>query len=856
MHKTDDHQEIDLLVLSRNSGFGAVKNSNPVLSQKAIDANWHDIETGMYETVIGPFSSTRGLGSFNDLNRYEGIQNVDTWGSLAVVGALEYLWDIRPLVRQLRMHLIAGKKVDVFIGYKGGYYIWSVATARVFFAAMGVTVRAVKMVNEGIAKLTLSCSQSTYNTFLNDINFPDAKFGHLIATTEHSSYRVTGGIGSYVKECNNLYGDAAAILIIDNNKTLDLEKIKQNKWIAPQQLLGPDRVAEIMAANFDTIGDLVQETLECLTALYPQIESIEAQEMLLNRTIDAKRMGMIPQEIRLITTCHGSSFHLAKAKRTVLDAENIHVAYREKYTLEHSDTVVLPTEFLRHSYIESGVGGLYGVSRVKKRLPFDVSRLPRGEKVRSYRRLLYIGKTSTIKGFDLFLRTLLELYKEHPEITSQIEEVVVMATSTDIAEPYLRVMFADVEKVYNIKVISLDREVLLRTLAEYSSETLALVTYRGDNHPLAVLELMAIGHDFIAASAAGTPELILPGFEKHNLAAPDEVSFARAVHTALQSPLKRGVEVAKLRNEYLAQQEEINESYSIEAIRQLPRMDIEEKKASNAEKVRVYIVGDEQSADYKRTLDAVKGQTYQHLSFGRLTNHDGSLIMRLYAGDILVPDAIETMVRMYNLRDSIGAVLADETVMSFEGDGSKKGFEEFHPYAPQLGSAFLQEKYSRRIVALLEYTDLSDTYTDWQKCINIACLGKEVAVVPRKLMRLADAANYFINSPLELSSKFAHSFTALPVFDAGVLYSELHRFDQIYWGLNPLNHLNDYFVRREEVTLRAEVSPKIVRIVGAYHRFTPSLVRKAASILAEGVFRSMSETKRLFMRPPSSKNDA
>lgn len=844
-YKVENRQKINLLNLSWSNSFGAERNHITHPLQQEVDNNWQDFDLGTYDTIIGPFSQFSGVSKFKGYGYYNNDTDSTLLGSIALVGALEYLNDIRPLVRSVRNALIRGAAADIFIGFKGGYYSWTSKTAEAFLGSMGIEVRAATKVTRTITKLTLTCSKSSYEEFLQSQALPQPTFSHLMVTTEHSGYRVTGGIGSYVKECDNLYGDDVAILILDNNATLDVSKIEANKWLTPQMFLGFDRVDTITFSNFDTYGDIIQEALECIVALYPNIYTVESQEMLLNRTIDAKALSILPQSIKLITTCHGSSFHLAKAKRTVLDAENIHVAYREKYTLEHSDVVILPTDFLRRSYIDSGAQDLSGDYCVKKRLPFDLSRLPRGERLKEYERLLYIGKTSTIKGFDLFLESLLEIYNQDKTILDKIKEVVIMATSVDIVEPYLKVLYDRVRELYNVKIVSLDREVLLQTLAEYSANTLALITYRGDNHPLAVLELMAIGHDFIAADAAGTPELILPNFKEHNLAPPVSTLYANAVLEAVKNPQKRSSKVAELRAQYLVEQGDINTSYNVKSLQALASRPerVKKKDPKKKLKVKVDIIGNHDTEAYRNTEMSVINQTYEYVTLDARKVEKPDLKMRLYAGDVLYPAAIEQMVKMYNTAENVGAVMSDEIVMSYNGDGTRRGFEEFHPYAPELGSVLLQEKYSRRMVALFDGDYLDDSFTDWQKVIAAACEGKRVMVVPRVLIELTDLENYFIGDTVALSSKFAHSFTALPVFDATILYSELERFDQIYWGLKKVGHLHEHFASAEELRRYEEISPKVIRIIGAYNRFTPTYIKKFIRTSGNLTFKSLKKIK-------------
>jgi len=831
--------------LSRAAYFGAEKNAQYTVYAASINKA-REMVIDSDRLIIAPFGKQFNLLEI-DANTYSSdVAAISDSNKITVIG-IEYLWDPRPIFRKIRQILIAGGEAEVFIGLKGGYYRWSVATVSSFIQALGMQIRTV---DEGpeFTKLTLECSQQSYDSFLRSQHLPSSKFRHLIVTTEHADYRVTGGIGSYVKECDNLYGDDVAILIIDNSETLDRAKIADHRWLSAQSFIGDQRVTDIHSFNYDTYGDIVQEALECIVALYDSVESVESQEMLLNRVIDAKRIQLLPRQTRLITMCHGSSTHLAKAKRTVLDAENVHVAYREKYSIEYSDTVILPTNFLRSSYVDSGLESLEDPSRITKRLPFDLSQIPEGKPLERYERLIYIGKTSTIKGFDLFLESLIKLYDNHSSLVSQVKEVVVVVTYVDIKESYLRSLYEEAKKLFNIRIVSFSRSDLFETLSEYSKDSLALVTYRGDNHPLAVLELMAIGVDFVAANAAGTPELIIDGYEAHNLAPAEPNRYADAIATALKNAKARSPKVAQIKKQYRQQQERINRSYSLDELRTMPTLT--HSVVTDNLPVHIEIIGDKQTDNYQTTLKSINAQTYPGVTVGR--KQEEAHYMRLYAGDILEPYAIEMMVRAFH-DTKISAVMADEFVMAYEGDGRRKGIEEFHPYPPQIGSVFLQEKYSRRTVALFRRYPGRESYSDWLRCVTLTCEGFGVRVVPMRLISLIDLPDYFTNDPVTLSSQFSHSFTALSVFDASILYSELRRFDDIYWGLKRVNHLEDYFVPRAEIG--PSVSAKVVRVVGAYERFTPDFIKIVISSISDCAFWLLRRIKYAIRKTSSSDTD-
>lgn len=791
---------IDLTLLTPNRLFGGVANERP-----ARKYNW-----------------TR------EKKRYEKISQ--TKPLFVIDGLLEGLADIRPAITWIRQQLHDGKKLTIVFGYTNGWWQWNELQMGLLMRSAGIALQNVRLRVDGTHEGQLECTRQEYDRFLQTHHLPAADVEHLIVTTEHSEYRVTGGIGSYVKEASSLYGPKTGILIVDSNKDLDIDKIQANGWFCAQTFLSRERIDQIDMSNFDTGGDIVLETLESLLCLYPKIQSIEAQEMLLYRTIEAKRLSLLAVSPKLITVCHGSSFHLSKANRDVLPAENIHVAYREKLSLEESDIVIFPTSFLRESYRDYGIERLDDRSRVIKRLPFDYKRIPDGKSLVRYKRLLYVGKTSTIKGFDLFLETIDQLNTTNPELMSSFDEILVVATSVDIVDPHLRNLFNHLADILPLRIVSLSREELLKTYSEYSADTLALVTYRGDNHSLAVLELMAVGLDFLAADAAGTPELIPNAFKEDYLVQPNTEAFVKALENAAANTSARSKLVASLRSAYRGEQEAINGQYSISYFQNipiLPQADSTSIKASAH--IQIIDTGDEHALS--QTVSSVENQTYENLSYevsllDAKLQKSGNATMRLFAGDILRADAIELMVSALMVPNR-ACILSYEEAPTYHGQ-ELKGVEEFHPFPPQLGSVFLQEKYSRRFVGLFTNDVLFPTeFNDWQKAIYVKTKGKAVAVVPRLLVKLAVQDGYPGENKEQQTSHTVHSFSALPVFDAYILHSELQRFDDIYWGLKLRGHMPEHFVRRDDPTILHGNTPLLAKTVDIYKNRLPKIVKNS-----------------------------
>lgn len=765
------------------------------------------------------------------LSTYQSIDWLDAFikgkrvKSIIIDKVLEQVRDIRPLLAFLRTYSLKHSINIVFIFSKENstparrYWNSSSRDKLIFYCGF-----KVKSKDTNSASYTVFCEENYYNDFLKEANLPNYDFSYLIVTTEHSDYRITGGIGSYVKECQKLYGAASAALIIDNNTDIDTEKIKDNRWFSAQQLIGKNRFKQLDNSNFDMISAIVYECIAQIIFYYPRITTIESQEALLDRAIQAKQSLLIPKSINLVTTCHGASFHLARAKNDMLELEQIHVAYREKRTIEDSDVTVFPTNFLKESYKKVGVEGLDGNNKIIKRLPFDLSRLPQGKSLVDYRRIIYVGKTTSIKGFDIFLNTLINLAAEHPEVAQKIEAVTCIVTSTGIIEKPIARLYTKAQALFNIEIISLNREDLLHFLAESAEDSIALVTYPGDNHPTVILELMAIGHDFLALNCGGTPELIPKNNEQEYIVHNNHDDIIQAVARCFANPKKRSILINQLSVDYKKQQMFINKEYSVTYFN---RFNSGNNIYIDNPKVQIIVAGSAESKEYQKTIESIKHQTYNNIIISNAAKQNADYCMRLKEGDILDEECIALLAAATQIGD-VSAVMCNQTVPVYE-NYKYKATEEFDPVPPQLGSIFLQEKYKRRVVALFKASDIPDfnaLHNDWELVIALSSRNKRINIVPENLITVRRIDSDISWDHQSIQDSMASLLTQISKFDTYILYAQLKRLDDLYFGSKLYNHLEDMYIRRDDPSIMHGVTPNTVKMVGAYRRYMPKPAHK------------------------------
>jgi glycosyltransferase involved in cell wall biosynthesis len=378
---------------------------------------------------------------------------------------------------------------------------------------------------------------------------------HLLVSTENPDYRVTGGLGTYVKEVLDL-NLKSGMLLVDLLGEYNSEIISREGWFDLKSILGLEDLNKLIRADHGRFELAIAKALEILLKNNPSIKSIEFFEPGAYHAIIYKILGKIDRQIKIITTCHGSSLHLAKAESRFIHAEHVSIAYREKFVLENSDIVNYPTEFLRESYRSYGID-VDATRNNLKRLPINTEKLLGGSELIAYEKLVYIGKANKIKGFDLFLESILRLVG----ITSIRYVIECYVTDVEVRDEYIRRLLSDVALRCDISLVSFSRHDFLSKLKINSSKSLAIISYTGDNHPNVVLELMAAGHDFIAVNKGGTPELIPNKYKDDYICCAEPNAVAEKIIKCFYDVKARSEKIKILSSDYLDEQAAINLTY-------------------------------------------------------------------------------------------------------------------------------------------------------------------------------------------------------------------------------------------------------------------------------------------------------
>ncbi len=197
--------------------------------------------------------------------------------------------------------------------------------------------------------------------------------------------------------------------------------------------------------------------------------------------------------------------------------------YMESYSVQHSDYVISPSQFLV-DWLQGQGWQLPQDNRLRVMgYPFLSSEHTQTiPPLSEFNRIVFFGRLDTGKGFDLFVDTLLSL-KLSQEIVFLGMKGVHSYDNTDIVFNILR------EAGYTVTpMTNLNSSEAQAYLGDHIADTLVVMPSLLDNFPFAVVEASHIrGLNFICSNHGGQPEII--GTETGQLFAPNKVDFKQVL---------------------------------------------------------------------------------------------------------------------------------------------------------------------------------------------------------------------------------------------------------------------------------------------------------------------------------------
>ena len=335
---------------------------------------------------------------------------------------------------------------------------------------------------------------SSYREVLTRNGIASANVSSVMITTEYPGLVASGGIGTFVADWHRSTDNSVVLTTFDFDRKI---KLKNDVVLSPADVIDVSRIG-----NIDR-PDILLEAVTQLLFMCPDLKEIHFQEYLGigMRIAQAKSAGILPDTITIVTHCHGNQHYLENANQAWLGVDAQEYAVKEKICIELSDKVVFPSLFLRNLYKQAGI-----VVEDNKVLicPYRYVNIINDKlEFSNIRRIVFVGKFMSMKGFDLFCESFDKKFCEALKAKG-VEEVTLIgrgATSGYLTE-------AVIKDHFRLKVhTDFGLAELVSYIREHRSDSLFVEPYRGDNFPLAVYDVVGNGGSLLAGNAGGIPEM-------------------------------------------------------------------------------------------------------------------------------------------------------------------------------------------------------------------------------------------------------------------------------------------------------------------------------------------------------------
>lgn len=502
---------------------------------------------------------------------------------------VEHLGDIRPILRVFRKILkknpknrliistpdrdrVDGKNSRTVPDNSAHVRQWNAVEFESLLLASAFDVRDIVLVPQNqydnfdrTIMAELSCDDAFHKEYLKK-NGLAAQSDHLVITSEHSRALSTGGIGTYYQVSEEHSGHKRLVLFTGVGGLPDdwSDFSRKEGWLHAADLCGRSHVPR---DEVHVDPDEVLAGLQIALFIYDNVKLVEYQDYLGIglRVAQAKRAGMLPPETFVMAYAHGNHGYLDNASGEISkDRPVIHDAM-ERLSAELADCLVFPTEFMQDLYLNKL--GFKPRNHTLQAYPVQLSDAGILEtKFARISRIVFYGKPSPQKGYPEFCNAILHMFADpsFSDATRQIDEIVVLGTDAPDERLY---------RIPNVKISCgrFSREAVVSKLLELSADSLVILPYKADNHPLSVFEVVGSNCQFIAFRAGGLPEQIPSALHDRVLCQPDAVSLARAILRSMTMPFyNRMLLIAESRH-YTARKYELHSDNYVSLLQSFKR---------------------------------------------------------------------------------------------------------------------------------------------------------------------------------------------------------------------------------------------------------------------------------------------
>lgn len=517
-----------------------------------LQVDWHDERAPLPDAALQPAFLPVNLEEFHGLEALEAALDPREPTLFILSDVIEHLSDPRPLLRTLRRllkrhsgnrlvistpdrHRVDGARAEGLPDNRGHVRQWTLNEFGLAMMAAGFIVQRIGRLQQNRHDpydrnicCELSCATESYRHWLWENGLPPPS-DHLVITTEHARAERTGGIGTYIQLAEEADGLPRLILFAGAMGLPEAgwwDVARSNGWIHVADICGRAGrpLQEVASPEPDEILDAVRQAL----FLYDDVRLIEYQDYLGIgvRVAQAKRAGLLPPSVSVMAYVHGNHLYLDAAGGQVVGDRPLRLDARERLSVELADVAVFPSRYTRDLYIEKGGFRV----RAERHLPYPILLSPTGldDLARGpIENLVFYGKQTPQKGYPDFVEAVLELFSNpaHADAASRVKRVVLMG----VTEPDPRLATLPIKVEHGVW----SRATAVAMLRGFAANSLVVLPYRGDNHPLSIFEVVEFDCQLLAFDIGGVPEHLPAELADLLLCAPNHTALAAGMARAL-----------------------------------------------------------------------------------------------------------------------------------------------------------------------------------------------------------------------------------------------------------------------------------------------------------------------------------
>ncbi|MCS7317813.1 MAG: glycosyltransferase [Candidatus Dojkabacteria bacterium] len=390
---------------------------------------------------------------------------------------------------------------------KAHYREWTEIEMMQFLKSLGLNLLEVFKHKEK-SSLIIRFNLDNYSSFIKQHFNTDLNKQYFLVSADHKNiFASLSSIRTCATDLQRSYNNLIQIVFIDiQNRFFNLCKkysVLHYKLFFTNEVV--DKLINLDsrgALNFDSkiFTYLTYEFVYYLN-YYFDIQVIEFQDFLglAFRVIQAKKAGLLQEEILIRVHAQGNHIYFAHIRQQLVNVQHLMLASIEKYTIENCDILTIQSEYLKNLYNSFGIDVAKGkiVKTICSDEIINLNNLAHENQNTQIKELIFISSNCTHKEFNIFLDTVQHLLETNKLKDLRTVRIYTLTKLFPISND-LKAKLNKIKNLINIGYLKISRQNLLKILT-ISRNSLCVFHYNKASYSCTALEEILHSQQFLLA---------------------------------------------------------------------------------------------------------------------------------------------------------------------------------------------------------------------------------------------------------------------------------------------------------------------------------------------------------------------